>query len=213
MPRSPKSIGTRERMLDVAERLFARHGYEGTHLEEIATQVGVRKTALYYYFESKEALYLAVLENMLEPMAETVLAIFHSDEPIRERAGRLVDFANELLAGRPSYAQIVIRVFIDRVPLASGRVGPILQNLVAAATKFFEQGIDEGVFRKLSPIHVFQSALGMAILHYASAATAAGLLDRDENLFDADAIALRREQYRELLFHGVMAEPAPEPDA
>ena len=53
-------------MLEVAEREFARRGYDGAHLQHIASQVGVQKTALYYYFESKAALYEAVLVRMLE---------------------------------------------------------------------------------------------------------------------------------------------------
>ena len=50
VPRSSRSADTREKMLEVAEARFARRGYDGAHLERIAREVGVRKTALYYYF-------------------------------------------------------------------------------------------------------------------------------------------------------------------
>jgi len=211
MSRPSKSAGTRERMLTVAERLFAAKGYEGTHLEEIANEVGVRKTALYYYFDSKEALYVTVLESMLEPMADAVIEMLEADPPVRERAERLLAYAHELLAARPTYAQIVIRVLIDRVPFDSSRVAPILQRLLTAALAFYEEGVREGVFRKLSALHTFQSAMGMMILHYAGGETAAGLLDR-QDLYDEDEVAQRLEQYRELLFHGVIVEPKRAPD-
>ncbi len=64
---------TRERILDVALELFTEQGYESTSLREITERVGVTKPALYYYFESKEAIFLALIEPILtitEPLAE-----------------------------------------------------------------------------------------------------------------------------------------------
>ncbi len=211
MAPASKGGGTRERMLAVAERLFAAHGYDGAHLEDIAREVGVRKTALYYYFDSKEALYVAVLEDLLESLANAVAETLALDLPIRERTERLVDAANDLLAARPTYAQIVIRVFVDRVAVDTSRIEPILQRLHGQALAFFDEGVAEGVFRKLSAAHTFQSALGMAIFHWAGGQMAAGLLDRDD-LFGREAVASRREQFRELLFHGILADPAPDAD-
>lgn len=53
----------RRQILRVAGELFARHGYAGTRLEDIATEAGVSKPVLYRHFESKRALYLALLEQ------------------------------------------------------------------------------------------------------------------------------------------------------
>jgi AcrR family transcriptional regulator len=46
----PRVGDTRTKILEVAESEFAAEGYAGAHLQKIAEQVGVRKTALYYYF-------------------------------------------------------------------------------------------------------------------------------------------------------------------
>ena len=62
----PRVGDTRTKILEVAEAEFASEGYAGAHLQKIAEQVGVRKTALYYYFDSKAALYTAVITTMLE---------------------------------------------------------------------------------------------------------------------------------------------------
>src|ERR1700761_3598526 len=60
MPRPPRSQGadTRERILDVAQELFTRDGYDKTSLRDIAERLGVTKAALYYYFERKEDILL-----------------------------------------------------------------------------------------------------------------------------------------------------------
>jgi len=61
-PATPKAEATRNRILQAADRLFYRHGYHATGLDAIIREAGVTKGNFYYYFESKEALALAVLE-------------------------------------------------------------------------------------------------------------------------------------------------------
>jgi AcrR family transcriptional regulator len=60
MPRPPRTQGaeTRERILDVAQELFTRQGYDKTSLRDIAERLEITKAALYYYFERKEDILL-----------------------------------------------------------------------------------------------------------------------------------------------------------
>lgn len=53
---------TRQRILERATGLFAEKGYAGTYVREIVEKAGVSKPALYYYFQSKEGLFYAILE-------------------------------------------------------------------------------------------------------------------------------------------------------
>jgi len=73
-PSSKSSKGERTigRILDAAEGLFAERGYEGTSLREIARRAGIQQPGLYNYFENKQALYTAVLDRALAPMAEAM---------------------------------------------------------------------------------------------------------------------------------------------
>jgi AcrR family transcriptional regulator len=57
----PLEFGTRERLLETASHLFAEKGYASTSVREIVTRAGVSKPVLYYYFQSKEGLYYAIL--------------------------------------------------------------------------------------------------------------------------------------------------------
>jgi AcrR family transcriptional regulator len=55
---------TRAHLIDVATRLFAAHGYDGTSIEMVLTESGVSRGSLYHHFAGKDALFLAVLENV-----------------------------------------------------------------------------------------------------------------------------------------------------
>jgi AcrR family transcriptional regulator len=63
----------RERLLETAIGMFAQKGYAGASVREIAEQAGVSKPVLYYYFKSKEGLFLAILE-MAENLQKKLLA-------------------------------------------------------------------------------------------------------------------------------------------
>lgn len=71
-----KPIGKGERtalrIMDAAERLFARNGFQGTTMREIAAEAGLREPGLYNHFGSKDALYAAVLERSLRPMEQRI---------------------------------------------------------------------------------------------------------------------------------------------
>jgi AcrR family transcriptional regulator len=55
---------TRAHLIDVATRLFATHGYDGTSIETVLAESGVSRGSLYHHFQSKDALFWAVLESV-----------------------------------------------------------------------------------------------------------------------------------------------------
>lgn len=67
-----KGAQTERRILDAAEALFAERGFEAASLREIARAAGIRQPGLYNYFESKEALYSAVLDRALAPLSDAI---------------------------------------------------------------------------------------------------------------------------------------------
>lgn len=61
--RSPKGARRREQIVEVASELFARSGFRGTGITQIADQVGITEPGLLYHFGSKEGLLRAVIEH------------------------------------------------------------------------------------------------------------------------------------------------------
>ncbi len=72
-PASERAHETRSRILDVALSEFAAHGLAGARTDRIANTAGVNKALLYYYFESKENLYLAALEMISAKVRDRTL--------------------------------------------------------------------------------------------------------------------------------------------
>ena len=84
---------TRQRILDVALDLFTEHGYDGTSLREIADQLSITKAALYYYFQSKEDIFLALHMRLHEFGKDALIRM--GDQPVTLQRWR--ELLNELI--------------------------------------------------------------------------------------------------------------------
>ncbi len=68
-------------IIDVAEKVFSKHGYENTKMEDIAAVLGISKGTIYFYFNSKENLYMAITYRAYQQLIE----LFH--ETIQQANG------------------------------------------------------------------------------------------------------------------------------
>src|SRR5216110_2958754 len=83
--RAAAAQATRESILRAATKVFAKHGYEGGRVEQISKAARSYDRMIYYYFGSKEGLFIAVIEEAYRRFneAESALAL---DEARPERA-------------------------------------------------------------------------------------------------------------------------------
>lgn len=81
------SEARRALVLDAARSVFAEHGIEGANIREIARRAGYTAGALYSYFENKEAIYAALLEESLDRLS---LAVEEARPTVRGRPDRLL---------------------------------------------------------------------------------------------------------------------------
>lgn len=62
---------TKNRILDVAERLFAEKGFDSTGIDQISREVGIAKSVIYYHYKNKDALFEAVFERARRLLIQT----------------------------------------------------------------------------------------------------------------------------------------------
>jgi AcrR family transcriptional regulator len=119
----PSDPSARERIIEVATRLFADRGYAGTTTRAIAGEVGANVATVRYHVGGKFDLFRAVLERLYE---EETLVLGERLQPLRERRvtdsgeviDALVDVANamiDLMASRPERPRLYLRRWLDPV--------------------------------------------------------------------------------------------------
>jgi AcrR family transcriptional regulator len=98
---------TREQLIAIATRLFGERGYEGASIEAVLRESGVSRGALYHHFDSKEALFEAVLDAVEDEVGrEIITAIADLTDPVEALRGSCQAWVR--LAGDPVVQQVVL---------------------------------------------------------------------------------------------------------
>ena len=102
----PDVESTRDRILDVAEALFAERGMAGTAVRDIAREAGLTAPSLYNHFDGKQALYDAVLSRGVEPLFALITRSNRDVTEVEERDNTL-DAIMDHLASHPNIAKLI----------------------------------------------------------------------------------------------------------
>jgi AcrR family transcriptional regulator len=205
MPKVQSDHDTRSLILQVAETQFGAKGYSGTHLQSIAEEVGVQKTALYYYFDSKQTLYVAVLERMLETFDRVFSRASQRSGLSVETLRTAIDDFNDALAQNPNFARIIVRIFVDRIAVDTSVLEPLIERIINPLVKFYSAGVSAGIFRKMSARHGLLSVIGAAAFYYAAGESSSDIVGVDD-LFDADSVEWRRREFSTFVLGGLLQD-------
>lgn len=141
---------TRTRILDAATELFARHGMCKTSIQDIADRAGLAKGALYYYFESKEAVFAAVLQAEADQMwAQTQAAVEAAESPSDKL---IAHFTVAMRAFRESSiaSQAIHDEIIDHVDMATAIRLAARRREIAGVRQILADGAASGSFRPMN---------------------------------------------------------------
>lgn len=177
---------TRQRILDAAGVLFGNRGFEAVSLDQIASEVGVAKQTLLYWFSSKDELIQEVLSETAVELTLVIEAAIRSapDDPL-DRMEAVVKAVFRPAVRRPSLLGLV-REISRLPPEGSERLTDSLRPLVERAVGWMTREMDAGRLRRGDP------SLILALAY----ATVTGIATEPEALrvvgWNADIVGLRR---------------------
>lgn len=139
-PPDTSSAETRGRLIDVARASFAKMGYETTTNRSIAADAGITTGAIYHYFDSKQDIFHAVLEEAEDRVYRRFRQGVADHQTFIGKIGAVLEAAHELNLEDPTLAKFLgsARLDLQRVPGLQPRVP-------SASRPFFNELIDHGV--------------------------------------------------------------------
>jgi TetR/AcrR family transcriptional regulator len=159
------SASTRERVIDAALRAFGTRGYETTSLDALAAELGIRKQSILYYFNSKEVLLDAVIDEAGDEMIASLERALAGPDQGWDRVDAVVRSVFRLAARRPELLGLLREV--SRLgPPAATRFTAILGPFIERATGFLQEGMDAGLLRqqdaRLLLLTSYSTSVGLA---------------------------------------------------
>jgi AcrR family transcriptional regulator len=143
-----RSIAQEERrrqILDAAVRVFARSGYHGSRVGDIAEEAGVAHGLLYHYFPSKEAVLQTIFRENWGALIERFRAVEAADEPAPEKLEGIAKILLRTWRNDPDLVTVMVRE-VARSQQLQGQVEEVREAFVIVQ-RVIEEGQAAGAFR------------------------------------------------------------------
>jgi AcrR family transcriptional regulator len=190
---------TRTRILEAAQHLFARKGYDGTTTRDLAQAAGVAEGTLFRHFSNKKAILLEIatqgwidiLTDLLTELSE--MGSYRDIAQVMRR--RMMSLHRNGDRMRVCFMEAQFHPELrDRIQ------ADVIDKMTDVAEAFFQTAMDRGVYRKMNPKIVAQVFLGMFVV--------AGFSDKTIIEPDASPQSMREmaEGMADIFLHGVLTK-------
>ena len=164
---------TRARILDAATREFSENGLVGARTEQIAEAAGVNKALIYYYFQGKEALYIAALESVAQRVVANSSRGLFLDCSAGERYLHFALNHFDRIYSEPVFQKLMqqemIRLTKGEPNVLSPLVETLFKPLGEKTTAVIAEGIRLGELVPVDSMQVMYAALGANVFFFLSA--------------------------------------------
>jgi TetR/AcrR family transcriptional regulator len=205
---SDRAAETRARILDAALSEFSTHGLAGARTDRIANSAGVNKALLYYYFESKENLYLAALEMISAKIRDRTLAVFLRECSPGERVLRSALEHFDRILTQHEFQGLMQQEMIRLHKGESSALEVLVKRIFAPAMTMYQsmvrEGIESGELIQADWLQIQLAALGANVFYFLSAPVWRILSSTEP--FAPDALAARRKALVEFLGQAIFTD-------
>jgi len=195
---------TMAEILQVATHEFADKGLMGARIDEIAAATRTSKRMIYYYFGSKDGLYLAVLEEAYRRMRSIESDLHLDDLPPVQALTKLVEFTYDHHRDNEDFIRLVMNENIQRGDYLrqSQSIQSLNTNAIASVKAVYDRGVVQGVFRAgLDPVDIHSAISAFTFFNVSNRHTF-GLIFQDRASEDK-ANTLKRVHVVELILRFV----------
>lgn len=200
---------TKADILEVATREFSEKGLAGARIDEIAERTRTSKRMIYYYFESKEGLYRAVLEDCYRRIRNIEATLDLEAKPPLEALAHLVRFTFDYQLANVDFIRLVMVENINHGEHIAQLPKTTQESMAAIGTlrAIVERGVKDGVFRKdVDPIDLHMSISALCLFNVANRHTFSTIFKVD--MTSPAATAARRKSVTETILRFVAPLPA-----
>jgi AcrR family transcriptional regulator len=209
MTSAPAEQSSRDKILDAAEVLFAKRGYAGIGLREVAEVVGLGKSSLFHHFDGKPRLYAAVAARILTRIEERLIRTLAAGGGPIARLERWLDELIDVLAANPTYARLLLRSLFEDDDLSGDMPEELeahraIERMMASVGALLREGMSAGLLRAANVQHLLLTLVGVTVFPFASCDFGAEIVGKD--IFDPAEVRRRKRELRDLLRFGLLVQ-------
>ncbi|MEZ5629619.1 MAG: TetR/AcrR family transcriptional regulator [Burkholderiaceae bacterium] len=204
--RAAAAEATREAILRAAMRVFARYGYDGATVDKISAAAKSVDRMIYYYFGSKEGLFIAVLERIYAEMDEAESALALDEARPLEALVELIRFVLGYYRAHPEFVTLLNTENLHRGRhiAKSKKAREYSSHAITLTARLLEAGVAQGLVRPgLAARDVYLLIAAAGYFHTANRYTLAAFLG--ERIDTPEAVAAWESHVIDSVLRGIRA--------
>jgi TetR/AcrR family fatty acid metabolism transcriptional regulator len=153
-PKSDVSEERRHQILEAAKLVFSKHGIHKTRMSDIAESSGLSKGALYWYFDSKDAIILSLLDKVFEPEIQELEALLDDPHSAEERLMLYAERGGQDIIDMLKWMPLIYDFFAlaFRQPAIKESITRYYRRNLSLLETLIRQGIESSEFKTDSPL-------------------------------------------------------------
>jgi AcrR family transcriptional regulator len=179
--RPKKNLTTQESLLEAAEIVFAKSGYDGATVQRIAKQAKCYESLIYYHFGSKDGLFTLVLENAYRKLIDAELALDLDFEDPEDALEKIILFQWQYYQANPE-----LIILLNTENLLKGQhlaklktIKELLPPAISNIEKAVASGIRKQLFRDdIDIVDLYLAMMGLGYFYLSNRYTLSAFLDR-----------------------------------
>ena len=185
-------------ILEAALDVFSKQGFSGATLDQIAKQAGLSKPNILYYFNSKEAIHLCLLQRLLKEWLEPLQQLNPNGEPINEIIG-YVQRKLEMSKMYPRESKLFAIEILQGAKHLKQFIQSDLKILVDSKVTLINHWVNQGKIAKINPVHLIFS-IWATTQHYSDFETQIKLIcGAEQTNIASDAEVYLKKMFTKLL--------------
>lgn len=181
-----------EKIIETAKRVFMDKGFEKASMSDIAAEVGISRTAMHYYFRTKDKLFESVFGALVGSFIPKIQDVIQSDMPFFDKMDRIIGVYFRIFSENPSLPKFIVgEVNRDAVHLMTVAHNMGFDGYIGNIIAMIGREMERGTIRRM-PIHViFLSFISQAVFPFLARNMVCNLLCGQDK--EGDFAAIVRE--------------------
>lgn len=159
---------SRDAIMRAASGLFARHGYDGTSVEEIVRAARVNKAMISYYFGGKRELYREIIAAGFDAAEPRMRELAASSAAADERLRMFVRGLTGVFGKSPVFPMIILREVLSGGSRLDEKLFPRFVSIFETLRRLLEDGIRKKVFRPVDPLATHLALIGSLLFFFST---------------------------------------------
>jgi TetR/AcrR family transcriptional regulator len=183
---------TEEKILNAAEQVFMKQGYDGSRMQAIADLAGINKAMLHYYFRSKDQLFERIFKEKFSSFFPTIEELLEVEMSFTEKICLFAEKYIDFLIKNPYLPHFVLNSLHKNPEFAKNLPLQLPKILLVS----YLEDAEKGKCRMMNPVQLFMSVLGICVFPFLARPMFKSFLGAEDDEF-MELMQQRKEEVKQ----------------